>query len=345
MKAARLDSFGGSDRLLYGDLDDPVCKSGEALITVRACALNHLDLWVRGGNPAYKIKLPHVLGNDIAGVIEAFAPGTDPGEFSIGDAVVVSPGISCGDCARCREGRDNLCATYAILGADGGWGGCAEKVAVPARNLVKKPSPLSFEEAASYPLAYLTAYHMLATLAGLKEGQTVVVTGAGSGVGAAAIAVAKYLGASVWAASSNAEKRDAALSLGADGVLPAPPERLSRAVKKALGRGGVDVVFEHIGGEFFTEAVKCLRPGGVLVTCGATAAPEISLDLRYVFFKELKILGAKMGTFAEFQTLSRLFEEGTLKPRVDRVFALKDAREAHDYLAGRRQFGKVVLVP
>ena len=345
MKAARLDSFGGSDRLVYGDLPDPSPKKGEALVSVRACALNHLDLWIREGNPAYKIELPHILGNDAAGVLEAFGPETSVPEFSVGDSVIVSPGVSCGECARCKEGLDNLCDSYAILGANAGWGSYAEKIAVPARNLILKPARLSFEEAASYPLVFLTAYHMLATLARVKKGSTVVVVGSGSGVGAAAIQIAKHLGATVWAASSSEAKLKAAKELGADGVLTSPPDRLSKAVRKALGRGGVDVVFEHVGGDFFTEAVKCLRPGGTLVTCGATANAEVALDLRYVFFKELKILGAKMGTLEELRTLSRLFDKGKLSPIVDRVFPLAEAKEAHDYLAARKQFGKVILTP
>ena len=345
MKAAKLDSFGGSDRLIYGDLPDPTPSAGEALVSVHACALNHLDLWVREGNPAYKLNLPHILGNDIAGVVEAFGPGSNSSGLTEGDSVVVSPGVSCGECSRCKQGQDNLCDTYSILGADGGWGGYAEKVVVPTRNLLPKPKPLSFEEAASYPLTFLTAFHMLSTLARVEAGQTVVVVGSGSGVGAAAIQISKYLGATVWAASSSQEKLETAKSLGADGVLNSPPERLSRAVRKALGRNGVDVVFEHVGGELFTEAIKCLRPGGTLVTCGATAEPQVPLDLRFIFFKELKIFGAKMGTFKEFQTLTGLFDEGKLSPCVDKAFPLKEARAAHDYLADRKQFGKVVLTP
>ncbi len=345
MKAARLNEFGGSERLIYGDLPDPSPKAGEALVSVKACSINHLDLWIREGNPTYKISLPHVLGNDVAGTVESFGPDTKIDGLSSGDSVIVSPGVSCGLCGRCREGRDNICDSYAILGAGAGWGGYAEKIVVPAKNLIPKPDKLSYEEAASFPLAYLTAYHMLATLAEVKPGQTVVVVGSGSGVGAAAIQIAKHLGATVWAASSTEAKLEAARALGADGVLTAPPERLSRAVRKAVGREGVDVVFEHVGGDMFTDAVKCLRPGGTIVTCGATAEPIISLNLLYVFFKELKILGAKMGTLDELRTLTRLFDEGSLLPCVDRVFPLSEAAAAHDYLASRKQFGKVVLTP
>ena len=345
VKAARLDAFGGIEKLVYGDLPDPVPGPGQALVRVRACALNHLDLWVRQGNPAYTISLPHVLGNDVSGILEALGPDAEAPRLKPGDAVVASPGISCGVCSRCLEGKDNLCDSYAILGADGGWGGYAEFIVVPARNLLPMPSRLSFEEAASYPLAFLTAYHMLKTLAEVRSGQTVVVVGAGSGVGSAAVQIAKHLGARVLAASSSEAKREAALALGADAVLACPPERLSKAVRAAVGRGGADAVLEHVGGEIFPEAVRCLRPGGSLVTCGATAGPEVPLDLRFVFFKELRLLGAKMGTFEEFRRLTELFERGELKPVVDRVFPLADARAAHEYLAARKQFGKVVLRP
>jgi NADPH:quinone reductase-like Zn-dependent oxidoreductase len=345
VKAARLDAFGGPENLVYGDLPDPSPASGRAIVKVGACSLNHLDLWVRAGNPAYKIELPHVLGNDIAGTVESFGPQTETPGISKGDRVIVSPGVSCGRCGRCEQGRDNLCQSYAILGADGGWGGYAEFVSVPAENLIPMPASLSFEEAASFPLAYLTAYHMLNGLAQVRSGQTVVVVGSGSGVGAAAIQIAKHLGARVLAASSSEKKREAAAALGADETLASPPERLSRAIRKAAGKGGVDVVFEHVGGEFFSEAIKCLRPGGAIVTCGATAGPEVPLDLRRVFFKELKILGAKMGTRKELREVAGLFAAGKLRPCVDTVFPLSEARRAHEHLSERKQFGKVVLRP
>jgi len=344
MKAAFIREFGGPETLEFGELPDPEPKAGEALIRVRACALNHLDLWVRGGLPAYKLSLPHVLGSDIAGEVVALGPGTEDCGVPIGAKVMVSPGVSCWKCRCCEEGRDNLCERYGILGADGGWGGYAELATVPARGLVPLPRPeMSFAEAAAIPLTFLTSWHMLNTLAGAGPGKTVLVVGAGSGVGVAAIQIAKALGAEVLAASTSEEKLAAAVSLGASETILLPNESLSKKARKATGGRGVDIVFEHVGAPVFKDAMRALAPGGTLVTCGATAGPTVELDLRPVFFLERGVLGAKMGTLEEFKTLGHLFRQGKLKPVVDRTFPLSEARQAHEHLAERKQFGKVVL--
>lgn len=346
MKSARLDGFGGPERLVYGDLPDPRPKQGQVLIRVKAASINHLDIWVREGNPAYKIALPHVLGNDIAGEVAAVGPGVSPADLPRGSRVLVCPGISCWKCFWCKSGRDNLCEGYAILGADGGWGGYAELAAVPACNVLEIPADsMSYEEAASFPLTFLTAHHMLKTLAGAGPGQTVLVNGAGSGVGVAAIQIAKALGARVIAASTSEGKLDAAKRIGADETLHSPSEGLLKKTRKLTAGRGIDIVFDHVGGELFPETIKCLGKAGRLVTCGATAGGGVDLDLRYIFFKELQILGAKMGPLAELVEVNRLFTAGRLKAVVDRAFPLREARQAHEYLAERRQFGKVVLVP
>lgn len=343
MKAAYLEAFGGPEKLLYGELPAPKPGKGEALVRVRACALNHLDFWVRSGLPAYKISLPHVLGSDIAGEVAELGPETSD-EVPVGTKVIVSPGVSCWNCEACLGGKDNLCERYAILGADGGWGGYAELAKVPAKNLIPIPDgKMEFFEAASIPLTFLTSWHMLKTLADLKKGQTVLIVGSGSGVGVAAIQIAKALGARVLAASSSQEKLESAKALGADEIILTPQQSLFRKAMRLTGGRGVDVAFEHVGPPMFGEALKSLAPGGRLVICGATAAPKAELDLRYVFFKELKIMGAKVGTLAELKELIRLFADGVLKPVVDRRFPLSEARQALDYLAERRQFGKVVL--
>lgn len=343
MKAVFLEAFGGPEALRFGDLPDPAPGPGQALVRVRAAALNHLDLHVLKGNPAYKIGLPHVLGGDMAGEVVAAGPGADLGGLKTGDRVLVSPGVSCWDCAPCRAGRDNLCRTYRILGADGGWGGLAEYCAVPARNLVAIPGAMTFEQAAAVPLTFLTAAHMLDSLARLREGETVLVMGASSGVGAAAIQLAKAVGARVIAASTAADKLAAAEALGADETLILGEQGL-RPLRR-LAPGGVDVVFEHVGGALFPELVRALAPGGRLVTCGATAGHDASADLRHVFFKELSILGAKMGPQRELRALMPAFASGRLRATVDRVYPLAEARAAFERLAARKQFGKVVLVP
>ncbi|MBI4249307.1 MAG: zinc-binding dehydrogenase [Elusimicrobia bacterium] len=334
MKAAFFNQCGGADQLTYGDFEDPVAAAGEVLVRVKACALNHLDLWVREGLPAYKIRLPHILGNDIAGTLA-----------ETGQNVLISPGISCFKCGYCLRGSDNLCPDYKIIGADGGHGGYAEWVRVPAANVIPIPEGVALEEAAAFPLTYLTAWHMLSTRAELKTGQSVLVLGSGSGVGVAAIQIAKLLGARVLAASSSQAKLGRAKALGADETIWSGGENLAKKIVRFTQGEGVDVVFEHIGSASFMQAVKCLKRGGVLVTCGATGGHAAELDLRYVYFKELKILGARMGTFAELNHIVQFLAQKRLKPVIDRRFALSEARQAHEYLASRLQFGKVVLIP
>ncbi|MBI5597438.1 MAG: zinc-binding dehydrogenase [Elusimicrobia bacterium] len=343
MLAAYLTGFGGPDSIVVGDLPEPVPGPGQALVRVKAAALNHLDLHVRRGNPAYKIVLPHVLCGDMAGEVVAAGPGTDLGETPRGTRVLVAPGVSCWRCPACLAGRDNLCATYRILGADGGWGGAAEYCAVPARNLIAVPDAMSWEDAAAVPLTFLTAWHMLSGLARVRAGETVLVMGASSGVGAAAVQLAKLQGARVVAASSSSEKLDAARGLGADEVLLLGPQGLRPL--RALCPGGPDVVFDHVGGPLFPDLVRALAPGGRVVTCGATAGHEAALDLRYIFFKELSVLGAKMGPQRELRGLMGHFAAGRLRAVIDRCYPLAEARAAHERLESRRQFGKVVLRP
>lgn len=345
MKAVLLKAFGGPETLSWEEAPDLSPGPGEALLRVRACALNHLDLWVRGGIPAYRITLPHVLGCDISGELVSLGPAPQPPSAqmpAVGSRVLVSPGRSCWECDLCFSGRDNICSRYGILGANGGWGGYAEYACVPSRGLIPIPAGIGFVEAASFPLTFLTSWHMLFSLARLKPGQTLLVLGAGSGVGVAAIQIAKLAGAKVIAVSTSEEKLSQAKALGADETLLFGPG-LHRRVLKSTG-AGVDAVFEHVGPAVFSEALRCLRPGGILVTCGATTGPTVELDLRYVFSRELRILGARMGTLAELKTLAGLLAERRLKPVVDKTFPLSEAAQAQRHLAERRQFGKVVLV-
>lgn len=341
MKAVIFRRFGGSEVLEAAELPDPVPETGEVLLRVRACALNHLDLWVRGGIPAYKITLPHILGCDVAGEIAALGPGV--ADFKPGQRVAVSPGRSCGFCDFCLAGLDNQCPRYGIIGAQGGPGGYAEYLRVPARCLLPMPENLDFASAASFPLTFLTAWHMLLTLGQCGTGKTVLVMGAGSGVGVAAIQLAKLSGAFVVAASTSEEKLKKAQALGADALIHSPPQDLIRETIKITSSRMADLVIEHVGPAVFETALKCLKSGGSLVTCGATTGPAVNLDLRYVFSRQLKIIGSKMGTSREMRDVWRLLEGGQLKPVVDATFPLASARAAHDYLDSRKQFGKVVL--
>lgn len=343
MKAIVLRRFGGAENLEYTEVPDPVPQAGEVLLKVRACALNHLDLHVRNGIPAYKISLPHILGNDVSGEVTAVGPGVS--EKRIGERVSVSPGRSCGTCSFCVSGKDNYCQHYGIIGAQSGPGGYAELLAVPESHLLPLPDSLSFEEGAAYPLTFLTAWHMVSTLGRCGPEMTVLVIGAGSGVGVAAIQVAKLHGARVITSSTSQSKLDKAKDLGADGLILAPPKDLVRSTMRLTHGAMADIVIEHVGPAVFGAALKCLRPGGRLVTCGATTGPTVTIDLRYVFSRHLQILGSKMGSQGEMRTVAGLVADGRLKPVVDRCFPLAEARQAHDYLAMKKQFGKVVLLP
>ena len=342
MKAAIFREHGGPDKLLYEEVPDPKISDDEILLGVRACSINHLDLWVREGIPAYKTTFPHILGCDMAGVVEAVGRnviGIHPGE-----KVFAAPGISCFRCAYCLSGQDNMCISYKILGAHL-QGGYAQWVAVPAINVLPLPSTLSFEEAASFPLVFLTAWHMLITRADVKAGQEILVLAAGSGIGTAAIQIAKLAGGWVIATAGSDEKLEKARSLGADEVINYRREDFSKKVRELTGGKGVDVVFEHVGPETWERSLTSLAKNGKLVTCGATSGPEARTDIRYIFSRQLSIMGSMMGTRSELLEVTKLMEIGKLKPVIDSVYPLQRARQAHEYLLTRKNFGKVLLVP
>ncbi|MBI4054753.1 MAG: zinc-binding dehydrogenase [Elusimicrobia bacterium] len=366
MRAVFFKEHGGAEKLLEGDFPDPRPGPGEALLKIRACALNHLDLWTRQGIPSYPIELPHIPGCDISGEIaevhaaeesihpnswhpphsSGYQPGAKgaPACWKPGDRVLVAPGISCFQCEACLKGRDNLCDTYRILGADGGQGGYAQYVRVPLSNLLPLPPNISFEEGAAFPLTHLTAWHMMITLGELKPAQTVLVVGAGSGVGCAAIQIAKLSGARVLAVSSSPEKLEKARRLGADETLSSSSE-FQRQALRVTGGSGVDLVIEHVGPATLTRSLKALKRGGKLILCGATTGPTWDLDLRYVFSRQLRIQGSRMGTLSELQALWQLLEQGKLKPVIDRSFPLKEARQAQERMQDKKQFGKILLIP
>ncbi len=308
---------------------------------VRYCALNHLDLWVRNGIPAFKIPLPHVLGSDVSGEVAEVGPGVTA--FKPGDRVIVAPGRSCRSCDRCLRGEDNLCAFFGVIGENAGPGGYAELLRVPETYLLPLPASLGFEQAAAFPLTFLTSWHMLMTLGRCGPDQWAVVLGAGSGVGVAAVQIAKLAGAKVIAASTSQDKLARIRELGADETILLPKEDLAKRVRALTGGRMADIVFEHVGKATFEASLKSLRHGGRLVTCGATTGYDVALDLRYVFARQYQILGSTMGTLAEMREVARLAGDGRLKPVVDRVFPLAQARQAQEHLAAGRQFGKVLL--
>ncbi|OUM98519.1 MAG: alcohol dehydrogenase [Firmicutes bacterium ZCTH02-B6] len=342
MKAVRIHAHGGPEVLRYETVPDPVPRADEVLVRVRACALNHLDIWNRKGLPRPMVPLPHILGSDIAG--EVVAAGELVDDLKPGDAVILNPGVSCGRCRYCLSGQDNMCAQYHLLGA-GRNGGYAQLVAVPRANAIRKPANLTFAEAAAVPLVFLTAWHMLVTRARVQPGEEVFIWGASSGVGSAAIQIAKLLGARVIAATQGEEKEAKARQLGADSVIDYKTTDVLRAVRDMTGGRGVDVVFEHVGEATWDASIRMLAKGGRLVTCGNTSGWQGQTDIRYVFARQLSILGSYMGSKGELLTLLPWVEAGRLRPVVHAVLPLEDAAEAHRILESQAQFGKVVLEP
>ncbi len=340
MKAIQFQQHGGPEVLQYVDAPDPIIRANEVLVRVRACALNRLDLWVRQGLPNVSIPLPHIPGSDVAGEIAQV--GADVTTVRIGQKVVLAPGVTCGKCAACLAGLDNRCRQFTNLGymIDGG---CAEFVRAPEVNCLPHPENLSFEQAATIPLVFQTAWHMLVARAEVQPGEDVLILGAGSGVGSAAIQIAKFLGAQVIATAGTDEKLAKARELGADHLIHHKSKKIREEVRRITNKRGVDVVFEHVGTATWDDSLASLAASGRLVTCGATTGFDAKVDLRFLFSRQLSLLGSYMGTKNDLRTVMKLVAAGRLKPVVDRAFPLSEAAAAHTYLESGAQFGKVVL--
>lgn len=344
MKAIRFHEFGDPGVLLVEDAPKPTIGPGDVLIQIKAAALNHLDLWVRSGSREKYIPLPHIPGSDGAGIVTE--AGSAVLHVKTGEKVLISPGISCGQCEQCLGGRDNLCRHYHVLGTqeDGTY---AEFVRVPAINVVPIPDGMDFTESAAVPLVFLTAWHMLVTLTMVRAGETVLIHGAGSGVGSAAIQIAKLMGARVITTAGSDEKLKKAKQLGADETINYKEMNFAEEVKRITGKRGVDIVFEHMGGEIFEKSITTLTKGGRLVTCGATSAYTGNIDLRFVYVKHLTIFGSFMGTKQELIEVLKFFKHGVgnrrLTPVIDTILPLEKASEAHRRMEERMNFGKIVL--
>jgi NADPH:quinone reductase-like Zn-dependent oxidoreductase len=340
MKAVRLHEFGGPEVLRYEDVPDPQPRKDQVLIRIKACALNHLDIWVRKGLPG--VTLPHILGSDIAGEIAAV--GEYVSGFKAGQRVLLAPMLFCNRCAKCVAGFQNQCREFTVLG-NGVDGGNCELIAVPAVNVIPIPDSLDFNQAASVPLVFLTAWHMLVGHAGIRLGQTVLVLGAGSGVGIAAIQIAKLFHARVITTAGDDRKLEKARALGADYGIDHYKQKISQEVRRITDREGVDIVVEHVGTATWEESMKSLKPGGTIVTCGATTGHNAAFDLRFLFSRQLSFLGSYMGTMGGlYDVLGHVFA-GRLKPIVDRVFPLSEIRAAHEHMEKSQMFGKIVLNP
>ena len=340
MKAVLFREHGGPDKLSYEEIPTPQIGAQEVLVRVKACALNHLDIWIRQGNPAYPMPMPHVSGSDIAGLVEAV--GTQAEGLTAGQRVFVSPGVSCWHCEFCLAGRDNFCRTYSLIGAMM-HGGYAEYVKVPYRNVLAMPENLTFEQAAAFPLVSVTASHMMFALAGLQHGETVLIMGAGSGVGSMAVQMAKLAGARVITTVGADDKIPKAVTLGADAVINHNREKVAERVRLLTEGRGVDVVIEHIGPEVWDSCLASLAKGGRLITCGATTGAEVKLDLRQVFSRQYTIKGSYMGTRAELVKTAVLMGQRRLSSVIDRTYPLQEARAAQEQLLSRKFFGKIVL--
>ena len=340
MKAARIHQHGGPDVLVVEEIAEPRIKANQILVRVRACALNHLDLFVRGGIPGMKFPLPHILGSDVAG--EVVEVGELCERVKVGWRVMLSPGQSCRQCEQCLLGNDNFCRKFTMLGyaVDGG---NAELIAVSEYAAIQIPDQLSFHEAAAAPLVFLTAWHMLMARAKLQPGDDVLVLAAASGVGMAAIQIAKLFQCRVITTAGTPEKAAKARELGADFVIDHYQQDISAEVKKLTGKRGVDVVIEHVGVATWQKSLESLAPTGRLVTCGATTGYDARVDLRFLFSKQWSLLGSFMGTMGELHQVMKFVFRGQLKVIVDRAFPLQEIAAAHRYLENKEQFGKVIL--
>ena len=338
MKAALIEKVGGPEVFVYKDVPDPAPGSGDSVVRVEAAGVNRIDVWIRTG--LYKVPLPAVIGCDIAGVVEVAG---DP-SLSVGDRVVVYPEVGCGRCIYCLSGRENLCQDMKRIGQNI-WGGYAEKVVVHSKSLLKIPEPLTFQEAAAIPVNFTTAWSALMSSASIGPGMSVLVVGGGSGVGYAAIQIAKLSGAYVITTVSDDSKAEKAYQLGADLVINRLKSDVYGEVMRATSNRGIDVVLEHAGSAFFPTALKCLAPGGTIVTVGATTGQDISINIRDLYRKRQRVVGSGLGTKAELMKILELFSKRRLRVVIDSVFKLSQATQAHLRLESNKHFGKILLIP
>ncbi|HWZ84952.1 MAG TPA: zinc-binding dehydrogenase [Thermoanaerobaculia bacterium] len=340
MKAIFFTRHGGNEVLQYGERPDPIPGTGEVRVSIRAAALNRLDVFARNGIPG--VPLPQIPGADGAGVVDAVGEGVTG--VAPGDPVLLQPGLSCTQCEFCLAGEQSLCVTYRILGEHVP-GTFAERVVVPRRNVFPIPPGLSFAEAAAFPLAYQTAWRMVVGRGAVRAGETVLIHGVGGGVAGAVLEIAALCGARVLATTSDAEKARHARDGGAELVIDYRKEDVAQAVRQHTGKRGVDVVVDMVGAATWMTSLKAAAKGGRIVTCGATSGPNPSEEIRLIFWKQLSILGSTMANEAEFRALYAAVAARKLRPRIDRVFPLPEAAAAYAYMEEGRQHGKIVLVP
>ncbi|HHT9119493.1 MAG TPA: zinc-binding dehydrogenase [Candidatus Hypogeohydataceae bacterium YC41] len=342
MKAIVFHEHGGLEKLRYEEVEEPRPQAHEVKVRVRACGVNHLDIWVREGLRGPNIPMPHTLGSEVTGEIVEL--GTGVKNLKTGKKVLVAPGLSCRRCKHCLEGNDSQCKEFKILGYQV-QGGYAEYVCVPEQNIIPLPEGTSFEEWAAVPLVFLTAWHMLIGRAKLRPGERVLIHAAGSGIGSAAVQIARLAGATVVATVGSPEKAEKAKGLGAHEVINYKEKDFTQEVKRFTMGEGVEVVFEHVGLETWEKSLACLAHGGRMVICGATSGPIVSLNIPYLFMKQISIHGCYMGGQKELLEVLSLVEQKRLRPVVDTVYPLKEAASAQKRMQERNFFGKLVLRP
>ena len=331
---------GGTDELLYEDFPDPIADDNEVVIKVKASSINHLDIWIRQGIPAYNLGLPHISGCDVSGVVADI--GKNVTDVAVGDNVIVAPGLSCFKCDQCISGNDNLCDFFKIFGA-GNHGGFAEYTKVNANSIIPMPDSLTFVEAAAFPLTFLTAYHMLVSRIDLRAGQDLLIIAAASGIGTAAVRIAKLLGARIIATVGSEEKVKMIEMMGVNDVINYNDEDFAKKVIELTEGKGVEAVFENVGPETWDKSISCLAKGGKLVTCGATSGPDINLDLRTLFMKQLTVYGSIMGTRKELFEIMKFILSGQLRVTIDSIFELKDVKKAQEKMLARENVGKIMV--
>ena len=342
MKALYFEHHGELDVVKFGDVPDLKVGPGEVLVRVRACALNFLDIWVRRGWPGLKLEMPHWCGADVAGEIVALGPQASG--WQKGQRVVVDPGVSHTADEFTRRGEDSVSPGYHVLG-EHRRGGAAEYIAVPTSNLAAIPDDIDFPEAAAPLLVSLTAWRMLMHRAGLRAGESVLVVGAGGGVNSMAIQIAKLAGAVVYVVAGNPEKSERASQLGADVVIDRSQEDWGRQIYQLTAKRGVDVVVDNVGQATINTSMQAVVRGGRIVIVGNTSGPRAEIDIRFLFAKQISLIGSTMGSHQDFLDVLNLLWAGRIKPVIHRVMPLSEGREAYKMMEAGQQFGKIVLTP
>ncbi len=342
MKAVRIHKHGELNKLIYDDIPEPVIKPGKIKIQIKATSINHLDIWVRIGLPRLPVPLPIILGSDGAGTIIEI--GSEIDEYNVGDDVLIQPGTFCRECQHCKSGKENYCLEYGILGETEN-GTQAEYVVLDPANVHLKADHLTYEEAASMPLVFMTAYQMLIKRAQLQSSDSVLVYGGSSGVGSAAIQICRELGANVIATAGNDEKCEYSEKMGANHTVNHNQDHWLDEIKNITNQSGVNVVFEHIGPATWSQSLIILAKGGRIVTCGATTGASVRINLAHLFMKQHSILGSTMSDIQSFNEVMNKISEQKYTPIVDKIFPMEDIRLAHEYIEERRQIGKVIVVP